>query len=89
MSKKTEEVALETETPTEKLNQTAHDFYWDGRKKAFMLVTINYNRKSGVGKVIEIKEYADSKPTALHKAKELIVKKVFYSNLDDKSHAED
>lgn len=85
MSDKEDKVAEEVEN----LNQTAHDFFWDGRKKAFMLVSIAYNRKTGNGKVVEVAELADSKSLAVLKAKELVVKKVYYSNLDDKSHSED
>ncbi len=56
---------------------TAMDIVLDVEKRAFFMVTVGYDIKTKEAVVLKKEQIADNKALALHKAKEVIVKKMF------------
>lgn len=58
-------------------SKTAIDIQFNELTKSFDLVTVNYDLETKEAKIESVEPIADSKHVALHKGKEILVKKMF------------
>lgn len=73
----------DTDSKKSNLTREAVDFVYDERRKKYLKVTVLYNINTKEAQVKKVETISDSKPTAIHLAKAVVVNKVFFSNIDN------
>lgn len=58
-------------------SKTAMDIQYNETTKSFDLITVQYDLETKAAEIISVEPIADSKHVALHKGKEILVKKMF------------
>lgn len=58
-------------------SRTAIDIQFNEATKNYDIITVSYDLESREAKIVSVEPIADSKHVALHKGKEILVKKMF------------
>lgn len=70
-------MAKKKESEVREYDTVATDIVFDENKRVYYLITVGYDFKSKESSVLKKEVLADSKALALHRAKEMLIRKMF------------